>query len=94
MLPGLPVVPYRVTDTMLPVQGTVLINITKAISHAVDSDCKVLSMSLGFPIIRTKAVGSAIDYAYEAGVIVVAAGGQFIDKWKRSGRCCVRGRFL
>lgn len=86
LLPGLPVVPYRVTDTVLLAQRTVLINIAKAITHAVDTDCKVISMSLGFPIMRSKAVGKAIDHAYSSGVIVVAAGGQFIDKVTYPGR--------
>lgn len=86
MLPGLPVVPYRVTDTVLLAQRTVLTNIAKAITHAVDTDCKVISMSLGFPVMRSKALGKAIDYAYESGVIVVAAGGQFIDKVTYPGK--------
>jgi len=86
MLPGLPVVPYRVTDTVLLAQGTVLTNIAKAITHAVDNDCKVISMSLGFPYMRSKAVGKAIDHAYASGVIIVAAGGQFIDKVTYPGK--------
>lgn len=86
LLPGLPVVPYRVTDTVLLAQKTVLTTIGKAIRHAVDNDCKVISMSLGFPTMRSKALGTAIDYAYESGVIVAAAGGQFIDKVTYPGR--------
>ena len=86
MLPGLPVVPYRVTDTVLLAQRTVLTNIGKAIRHAVDNDCKIISMSLGFPIMRSTALGEAVDYAYDAGVIVLAAGGQFIDKVTYPGK--------
>ncbi len=86
LLPGLPVVPYRVTDTVLLVQKPVLGNIHDAILDAIKNDCKIISMSLGFPIMRSDKLRKAVNAAYKAGVIVVGAGGQYIDKVTYPGK--------
>ena len=80
--PDCPVVPYRATNSVVLSH---LINphveaVGKAIRHAVDeADCSVISMSLGTPGIPfgrpAKNMGRAVDHAYDAGVITVAASG-------------------
>lgn len=79
--PGCPVVPYRATNSVL------LLDLTnehrgligKAIKHAIDdADCNIISMSLGTPGLPAKNMGRAVDLAYKAGVIVVAASGNNI----------------
>lgn len=78
--PKLPVVPYRVTDTVLAGSPEVSSNIALAIRHAVYvTNCQIISISLGWPTANNTDLGNAIDHAYENGVIVVAAGGQFIE---------------
>lgn len=78
--PKLPVVPYRVTDTVLAGSHEVSSNIAFAIHHAVDeTSCQVISISLGWPTGNNTDLGRAVDHAYEKGVIVVAAGGQEIS---------------
>ena len=55
--------------------------VAEGIRHAVAKGCQVVCISLGIPsFARAKGgMGRAVDEAYEAGVIVVAAGGQIID---------------
>ena len=77
--PRLPIIPCRVTDSVIIDSGSAraigdAINRTVARRHA-----KVVSISLG-NIIPYKAMGQAVDRAYEAGVIVVAAAGQKVDR--------------
>ena len=80
--PECPVVPYRATNNVVLSR---LINphvnaIGKAIRHAVDdTDCSVVSMSLGTPGWPAKNMGRAVDYAYDAGVIVVGASGNNVS---------------
>ncbi|WP_299617214.1 S8/S53 family peptidase [Pelagibius sp.] len=84
--PDCPVVPYRATNTVVLSR---LINrhvsaIGKAIRHAVnDTDCSVISMSLGTPGIPfgspAKNMGRAVDHAYDCGVITVAASGNNVS---------------
>lgn len=91
--PGLPLVPFRVTDTSL-VTGKVAKAIARAINHVVDNRvAPVVSISLGFPLVADRDMGKAVDRAYEAGVIVVAAAGQVIDRVTYPGKhrrtiCC------
>lgn len=78
--PGLPLVPFRVTNTSL-VTGKVARAIAKALDHVVDNRvASVVNISLGFPLLDNSRMGKAVDKAYEAGVIVVAAAGQEIDR--------------
>lgn len=78
--PRLPLIPYRVNDDVLIGSRTVKA-IGKAIRHAIDeNDCRLVAISLGFPVIGSGEMGDAVDYAYENGVIVVAACGQMTNK--------------
>lgn len=80
--PRCPAVPYRATNHVVLSK---LLNehvpaIGKAIRHAVDdSDCDVISMSLGTPWSPAKNMRRAVDYAYENGVIIVAASGNNVS---------------
>ena len=87
--PGLPLIPYRAVngvDLTTPRSKSV----AQALRHAVEENaCEVASISLGTPA-RAKSIGAAVDAAYGKGVIVVAAGGQVIDRAvypARYGRC-------
>lgn len=90
--PGLPAVPYRVCDDVVLGTKEELNNVARAIRHAVEVNlCEVITISLGYPLVNSiwhNALGEALDFAYERGVIVVAAGGQFID------RPCYPGKFF
>ena len=85
--PKATVIPYRVTDF---VGVDTLWNknpLDRAIEHAVfQSRCKVLSISLGDPCFPPGKVGRAIDRAYKAGVIVVAAAGNVTSEVTFPGR--------
>ncbi|MBL8702740.1 MAG: S8/S53 family peptidase [Alphaproteobacteria bacterium] len=82
--PGLPVVPYRVVDDII-LDPAVFPEknwrrMAKALRHAVDdAGCQFVSISLG-GFGPTRDFGRAVDEAYEAGVIIVAAAGQIIDR--------------
>ena len=81
--PTVRVVPYRVTNSVVLSKKIRRANIANAIRHAVDINrCDVISISLGWPLLSwfsDRPMGEAVDYAYENGVIVVAAGGQIVD---------------
>lgn len=80
LAPRVPTVPYRVNDDSLIFTRSVTA-IGKAIRHAIDENgCQLVTISLGFPVIDLGDMGAAVDYAYENGVIVVAACGQMTDK--------------
>ncbi len=85
-------VPYRVADDVLLGSKQEQSNVARAIYHAVDERaCEVITISMGYPLIATfwhNALGAAVDYAYQRGVILVAAGGQVIDK------PCYPGKFF
>jgi hypothetical protein len=89
--PGLPVVPYRAVDCVVLSRKSHRKRVAAAIRHAVDvACCEVVSMSLGFPalsIFGQRHLGEAVDHAYDCGVIMVGAGGQFSD------RVCYPGKF-
>ena len=80
LAPRLPIVPYRVNDDSLI--GTQSVRaIGRAIRDAIDvNGCQIVSISLGFPVVSEGDMGAAVDYAYENGVIVVAACGQMTNK--------------
>ncbi len=80
---SVPVVPFRVSDWV--VLDTLLIEgerhaVAQSLRHAVDvAGCSVASISLG-ALFSNRALTRAVDHAYEAGIIVVCAGGQFVDE--------------
>lgn len=88
--PGLPTIPYRAVCSVVIASKKARKRIAAAIRHAVDINaCEVISMSLGFPqmsIFAQRHLGAAVDHAYENGVIVVAAGGQIIDRVTYPGK--------
>ena len=82
------VVPYRVTNfvvinTLLNTETGLAEGIVKA---NIDKGCQVLNISLGDPCIADRTVGEAIDRAYEDGVIVVAAAGNYTSEVTYPGR--------
>lgn len=81
--PGVGVVPYRVTDSVLIDHVQRLI--ARAIDDAVAKGCHIISMSLG-GIVPYKRLSDAIDRAHEAGVIVCAAAGNVISEVTYPGR--------
>ena len=81
--PGLPTVPYRVTNSVVIASRKTQKKVAAAIRHAVDvASCEVISISLGHIMLSplSNPLGKAVDHAYENGVIVVAAGGQGVDR--------------
>jgi subtilisin family serine protease len=78
--PGLPIVPYRINNDSI-----VLEQACRAIGRALDDiiaedRCAVASISQGFPFVLDKAMGRAVDRAYEAGIILCCAAGQPLDR--------------
>ena len=87
MAPGASVVPYRVTDTVVINFLEDDVQIGRAIRHAIDDNgCQVVSISLGDPCLPGRDNGAAVDYAYEQGVIVVAAAGNVTSEVTFPGR--------
>ncbi|TAN55795.1 MAG: hypothetical protein EPN20_19805 [Magnetospirillum sp.] len=87
--PRLPVVPYRVTNTVVLAGIDERVNIGQAIRHAIDTNaCSVISISLGYPEMHQwhNVVGAAVDYAYEHGIIIVAGGGQVKNRFCYPGK--------
>lgn len=93
--PGAKVMPFRVTDS--PVFDLSTANtryLARGINFVLDyahiaSRVKVISISLGipgWPLPPSHALGAAIDRAYDAGLIVVAAAGQKTDRVTYPGR--------
>lgn len=81
--PRLPVVPCRVVNSVVLIRERHRTAVADGIRHAMDAGCQVISMSLGtptFPPNMTGGMGRAVDRAYDAGIIMAAAGGQVIDR--------------
>ena len=82
--PGVPTIPYRVTNTTVLASTATRERVAAAIRDAVDRNgCEVISISMGFPLLDLfgqRELRKAVDHAYDNGVIVVGAGGQVIDK--------------
>ena len=82
--PGVPTIPYRVSNTTVLASTATRERVAAAIRDAVDSNgCEVISISMGFPLLDLfgqRELGKAVDHAYDNGVIVVGAGGQIVDK--------------
>lgn len=73
--PGVPVIPYRITNSVLIDHVPDLL--AKAIRDAISLGAQVISISLGAAR-RSKAVAKAVNDAYQAGVIVCAAAGNVV----------------
>lgn len=71
--PGVCIVPYRVTDSVIVDHVKSLI--ASAIRDAIKKGCKVINISLGALFSSTE-LAAALDEAYESGVIVCCAAGQ------------------
>jgi subtilisin family serine protease len=83
--PRLPLIPCRVTDSVIIDSGA-----AKAVGDAINETvaknrAKIVSISLG-NIFGYKAMGQAVDRAYDKGVLVIAAAGQKVDKVTYPGR--------
>jgi subtilisin family serine protease len=80
--PRLPVIPCRVVTSVVLAKKEQRQAVADGIRHAITKGCAAVSISLGIPLILNfgrNHMGLAVDAAYEAGVVVVAAGGQIVD---------------
>lgn len=85
--PRVPVVPYRVTDFVVIDTLGWQNRMGESINHAVlDGGCSILSISLGDPCFAPTEMGLAVDDAYERGVIIVAAAGNYTSEVTYPGR--------
>jgi len=85
--PQLTVVPYRVTNFVVIDTLWNRNRLDLAIEDAWrNKGCRVLSISLGDPCFPPRTVGRAVDLAYEAGVIIVAAAGNVTSEVTFPGR--------
>lgn len=96
--PGLPVVPCRVVRWVVLAPESARERVAAGIRFAVEQHIPVVSMSLGVPFMwpgATGGMGRAVDEAYEAGTILVAAAGQIVDSVTYPGKydrtICVGG---
>lgn len=96
--PTVPVVPYRITNSVV-LTGQTIVNASLAIRDAVDRHlADVISISLGVQSVfgnvkQMHALGRAVDHAYERGVIVVCAAGQTQDAPQLVGFTVYPGRY-
>lgn len=96
--PGVPVIPYRITNGVM-LTGVTINNAALAIMDAVDRNlADVISISLGAQSVvgnrkEMHALGRAVDYVYERGVIVVGAAGQTQDAPQLVGFTVYPGRY-
>nr|WP_297353995.1 S8/S53 family peptidase [uncultured Caldimonas sp.] len=81
--PGVPVIPYRITDSVLIDHVQDLL--AKAIGDAVAKGARVISISLGAAR-RSKRVAKAVTAAYRQGVIICAAAGNTVPPVIYPGR--------
>lgn len=96
--PRLPVVPCRVVRSVVLTPESARKRVAAGIRFAVAQGIPVVSISLGVPFMypwATGGMGRAVDRAYEAGTILVAAAGQVIDRVTYPGKydrtICVGG---
>lgn len=73
--PGVEVVPIRDTNSILVDDQQPAV--CAGIRHAVTAGCRVITISQGITLLPMPCVQQALDEAYENGVIVVAAAGQY-----------------
>lgn len=94
--PGVPVVPVRAMNGVVLLTAEERDRVATGIRHAMSTNCQVISISLGVPGISLFGYGMkagedmarAVDEAYEAGVIICGAGGQYLAS------CCYPGKFF
>ena len=90
LAPGIPTIPYRAVNSTVLWTKKARNRVARCIRHAVEINaCEIVSMSMGFPqmsLFGQRRLGQAVDYAYEEGTILVAAGGQVIDRVTYPGR--------
>ena len=98
--PGLPLIPYRATNTVILQRPIAtkreIANVSNAIVEAIKTNMvDVINISLGGPgwFFLPKHLGEAVDFAYEHGVIICAAAGQVTDRVTYPGKyyrtiCC------
>jgi subtilisin family serine protease len=87
--PRLPVVPCRIVNSVVLTPERTREAVAAGINHARAKRCQVISISLGIPFFlptTTGGMGRAVDRAYEDGVIIVAAGGQVVDRVTYPGK--------
>lgn len=76
--PRVPFIPVRVSDSVIV--NHVQTPLAQAIEHLVRHGCGVITLSMGMALTYiTDRLKSAIDYAYEEGVILVTAAGNVWD---------------
>ncbi|MBT6828397.1 MAG: S8 family serine peptidase [Rhodospirillaceae bacterium] len=83
--PGLPLVPYRALRTTVLVWDGAKTRVAQAINAANTQNCPVINMSLG-GLTASRAMGEAVDKAYDKGIIICAAAGQATDQVTYPGR--------
>lgn len=71
--PGVQIIPYRVTDSVIA--DHVPHHIADAINQALSDNCHIITVCLG-ALRGSSRVARAVDQAYEKGMIVVCAAGQ------------------
>ena len=90
MAQGLPTVPYRAVNNSVLWMKKARNRVARCIRHAVDVNaCEIVSISMGVPQMDPfgqRRLGQAVDHAYNEGVILIAAGGQYIDRVSYPGR--------
>jgi len=85
--PGVSLVPYRVTNTVVINFFGNVTRLGEAIDHAWrHNGCQVINISMGDPCAPGEEHGAAVDAAYEAGVIIVAAAGNVTSEVTYPGR--------
>ena len=85
--PGVTLVPYRVTNTVVIDFMGENTPLGPALRHVVrDSGCQVVNISLGDPCWPDADDAKAIDEAYELGTIIVAAAGNVTSEVTYPGR--------
>lgn len=87
--PQIPVIPVRANNDVILNRMEEQDRVGEGILHAIDKGCSVISISFGMPAItRNRTLGQAVDAAYEKGVIICGAGGQY------AGGACYPGKFF
>lgn len=94
--PGVPVIPIRAVNGVVLLTPQERNRVAAGIRHALAKGCQVVSISLGVPGLNLFSYGMkagedmarAVDEAYEAGVIICGAGGQYLAS------CCYPGKFF
>lgn len=84
--PRVRLVPFRVCDFVVIDTASGHNRLDRAMRLAIEKGCEVISISLGEPCNPGEAWRQAVDEAYEAGVIVVAAAGNVTSEVTYPGR--------